>query len=59
MRGWEPVTFVDNVRNYYKIIAWHEKQAEIRLASSGSTLSTLGKSTTSTTIIGNTDKVSL
>jgi hypothetical protein len=47
------------VRNYYKIIAWHEKQAEIRLASSGSTLSALGKSTTSTTIIGNTDKVSL
>jgi membrane-bound lytic murein transglycosylase F len=40
MRGWEPVGFVDNVRNYYKIIAWHEKQAELRLASSGNT--TLG-----------------
>lgn len=32
MRGWEPVKFVDNVRNYYKIIAWHQQQEEFRLA---------------------------
>ncbi|MCE3253815.1 MAG: lytic transglycosylase [Cellvibrio sp.] len=32
MRGWEPVGFVDNVRNYYKIIAWHQQQEEFRLA---------------------------
>lgn len=45
MRGWEPVQFVDNVRNYHKIIAWHEQQTELRLASAGNTtLSALGKS---------------
>lgn len=32
MRGWEPVGFVDNVRNYHKIIAWHQQQEEFRLA---------------------------
>jgi membrane-bound lytic murein transglycosylase F len=32
MRGWEPVKFVDNVRNYYKIISWHQDQQEFRLA---------------------------
>lgn len=32
MRGWEPVGFVDNVRNYHKIIAWHQQQLEFRLA---------------------------
>lgn len=32
MRGWEPVKFVDNVRNYHKIIAWHQQQEEFRLA---------------------------
>lgn len=41
MRGWEPVKFVDNVRNYYKIIAWHQQQEEFRIAttSAGSRLS--------------------
>ncbi len=41
MRGWEPVGFVDNVRNYHKIIAWHQQQEEFRLATtnSGSRLS--------------------
>ena len=41
MRGWEPVGFVDNVRNYHKIIAWHQEQEEFRLATtnSGSRLS--------------------
>lgn len=41
MRGWEPVQFVDNVRNYHKIIGWHQEQAELRLASYGGTLSSL------------------
>lgn len=42
MRGWEPVAFVDNVLNYRKILAWHEKRAEIRLAANGgNTLSAL------------------
>lgn len=36
MRGWEPVGFVDNVRNYYKIIAWHQQQQEFRLATTNS-----------------------
>ena len=36
MRGWEPVGFVDNVRNYYKIIAWHQQQEEFRLATTNS-----------------------
>jgi membrane-bound lytic murein transglycosylase F len=36
MRGWEPVKFVDNVRNYYKIIAWHQQQEEFRLATASS-----------------------
>lgn len=42
MRGWEPVKYVDSVRNYHKILGWHEKQAELRLASaSHTTLSAL------------------
>ncbi len=45
MRGWEPVAFVDNVLNYRKILAWHEKRAEIRLAANGgNTLSALTRS---------------
>jgi membrane-bound lytic murein transglycosylase F len=36
MRGWEPVGFVDNVRNYHKIIAWHQEQEEFRLATTNS-----------------------
>ncbi|MEN0037777.1 MAG: membrane-bound lytic murein transglycosylase MltF [Cellvibrio sp.] len=36
MRGWEPVGFVDNVRNYHKIIAWHQQQQEFRLATTNS-----------------------
>lgn len=60
MRGWEPVRFVDNVRNYHKIIAWHEKQAEIRLASSGSALSAFNKATpVDTTVPDSTANVSL
>lgn len=41
MRGWEPVGFVDNVRNYHKIIAWHQQQEEFRIAttSTGNRLS--------------------
>lgn len=35
MRGWEPVKFVDNVRNYHKIIAWHQQQEEFRIATTG------------------------
>lgn len=33
MRGWEPVHFVKNVRNYYKILAWHQEHQFMRLAS--------------------------
>lgn len=33
MRGWEPVHFVKNVRNYHKILAWHQEQQAMRLAS--------------------------
>ena len=22
-RGWEPVTYVENIRNYHRILAWH------------------------------------
>jgi membrane-bound lytic murein transglycosylase F len=36
VRGWEPVGFVDNVRNYHKIIAWHQQQEEFRLATTNS-----------------------
>lgn len=41
MRGWEPVKFVDNVRNYHKIIVWHQQQEEFRIAtaSTGNRLS--------------------
>lgn len=59
MRGWEPVTFVDNIRNYHKIIAWHEKQAEIRLASSSSTLSALGRTVSDTAEVRQPANVSL
>ncbi|ACE85968.1 membrane-bound lytic murein transglycosylase MltF [Cellvibrio japonicus] len=53
MRGWEPVQFVDNVRNYHKIIAWHEQQNELRLASySGGALSSLHKAPTETAAQG-------
>lgn len=31
-RGWEPVTYVRNIRNYYNIIAWHDQQEQRRLA---------------------------
>ena len=27
-RGWEAVSYVQNIRNYYSIIAWHEQQLE-------------------------------
>lgn len=33
MRGWEPVHFVKNVRNYHKILAWHQEQQAMRIAS--------------------------
>ncbi len=31
-RGWEPVTYVRNIRNFYNILAWHTQQEERRLA---------------------------
>src|SRR5690606_4347936 len=31
-RGWEPVTYVKNVRNYHKILAWYVTHEERRLA---------------------------
>ncbi|WP_051235632.1 membrane-bound lytic murein transglycosylase MltF [Marinimicrobium agarilyticum] len=31
-RGWEPVTYVRNIRNFYSIIAWHEQQDEREIA---------------------------
>jgi membrane-bound lytic murein transglycosylase F len=33
-RGWEPVTYVKNVLNYQKILTWHEKHEQFRLATS-------------------------
>jgi membrane-bound lytic murein transglycosylase F len=32
VRGWEPVKFVENIRNYHKILSWHQKQEAFRLA---------------------------
>ena len=50
MRGWEPVGFVDNVRNYHKIIAWHQQQQEFRLATTntGNRLSSNTRQTSDT-----------
>ena len=48
MRGWEPVKFVDNVRNYHKIIAWHQQQEEFRLATA-SNVNRLSANTINTT----------
>jgi membrane-bound lytic murein transglycosylase F len=31
-RGWEPVTYVRNIRNFYNIIAWHSQQEQRRTA---------------------------
>lgn len=31
-RGWEPVAYVKNVRNYHKILAWHAQHEQRRLA---------------------------
>jgi membrane-bound lytic murein transglycosylase F len=33
MRGWEPVSFVENIRNYHKILVWHQEQEAFRVAS--------------------------
>ncbi|WP_347332137.1 membrane-bound lytic murein transglycosylase MltF [Marinimicrobium locisalis] len=30
-RGWEPVTYVRNIRNFYSIIAWHDQQEQQRI----------------------------
>lgn len=30
-RGWEPVTYVRNIRNFYEILAWHEQQEQRQL----------------------------
>jgi membrane-bound lytic murein transglycosylase F len=31
-RGWEPVTYVQNIINYHKILTWHEQHEQFRLA---------------------------
>lgn len=31
-RGWEPVTYVQNIRTYHNILAWHEQHNDIRYA---------------------------
>ena len=31
-RGWEPVTYVRNIRNYYNIIAWNDQQEQRQMA---------------------------
>jgi membrane-bound lytic murein transglycosylase F len=36
MRGKEPVVFVDKVWDYYKMLVWHEQQAQLRLATASS-----------------------
>ncbi|GAB3110523.1 membrane-bound lytic murein transglycosylase MltF [Aestuariicella hydrocarbonica] len=32
-RGWEPVAYVQNIRNFYSTIAWHQQVQQRRLAS--------------------------
>lgn len=31
-RGWEPVTYVQNIINYQKILVWHEQHEQFRMA---------------------------
>ena len=31
-RGWEPVAYVENIRRFYNILAWHEQQEKRRMA---------------------------
>ena len=31
-RGWEPVKYVENIRHFYKILAWHHESQQRRLA---------------------------
>ncbi len=31
-RGWEPVAYVENIRNFYNILAWHQQLEDRRLA---------------------------
>ncbi|GAB1261256.1 membrane-bound lytic murein transglycosylase MltF [Aurantivibrio plasticivorans] len=31
-RGWEPVAYVENIRNYYNVLAWHSQTEDRRLA---------------------------
>ncbi|MDQ2075369.1 membrane-bound lytic murein transglycosylase MltF [Marinimicrobium sp. ABcell2] len=31
-RGWEPVTYVRNIQNFYNILAWHDQQEQRRAA---------------------------
>jgi len=45
MRGWEPVSFVKNVLNYHKILAWHQEQLAVRLAVAGNNFNTSEKDT--------------
>lgn len=33
-RGWEPVTYVRNIRNYYNTIVWHQQIKQSRMATS-------------------------
>lgn len=33
-RGWEPVAYVENIRNFYNTIAWHQQIKQTRMASS-------------------------
>ena len=31
-RGWEPVQYVENIRNYYQVLVWHHESEQRRLA---------------------------
>lgn len=33
-RGWEPVAYVENIRNFYNTIAWHQQIKQSRMATS-------------------------
>lgn len=33
-RGWEPVSYVQNIRNYYNTIVWHQQIKQSRMATS-------------------------
>jgi len=56
-RGWEPVKFVKNIRNYHKILAWHQKQKAFRLATANTGSMHLNEETEFTTRVSRRSKL--